>query len=291
MKIGFLTNWLVRMGMDDFEQLADWAVANGFSDLEVGPTVPLDYDLYSKVMSKSGITVTALTYCRNFLSTDEQEAAAHLEELKRRIRFAGVLGIANIVTSTGIDKSIEEGVYDNANSIRKLPIRSLDKFCSVFTPVLELAEQCNVTVTLENCPLMGNIAISPVLWRAIFDRLDSEKLGITYDPSHLVWQFIDPYAPIAEFADRIHHVHAKDTQIDRERLAQCGILTDFSWWSYRIPGHGELDWGRLIGELKRVGYSGTVSIEHEDPDFKNSLEQVQQGLIMGRAKLVEFIRE
>ncbi len=289
MRIGFITNCLVKQGIEDLDTLALWAVENGFDDLEVGPSVPLEEALYKGVMNRHSIQITALTYCRNFLSSDEQEAACHIAELEKRIEFAGSLGIEKIVTSTGIDKTVEEGIYDSADSIRKIPARSLDAFECVFTPMVRLAEENGVKIAFENCPLMGNIAISPVMWRQIFKRIDSPNVGIAYDPSHLLWQMIDPYGPVAEFGTRIFHVHAKDTRIDREVLAQCGILTDFSWWDYCIPGHGEIDWRRLLNGLKEVGYDGTISIEHEDRYYEGSLEAVQRGLILGQTYLQEFL--
>lgn len=291
MRVGFMTNFLVKSGMKNFDELAAWAVENGFQDLEVGPTVPLDEKLYASVLEKHNIKITSLTYCRNYLSTDKEEAETHIAELKKRILFAQKLGIEKIVTSTGIDKSIEENVYDRADSIRRTPIRSLDKFVETFTPIAELAEQCGVKIAFENCPLMGNIAISPVMWRAIFEKLPSNNIGLAYDPSHLIWEFIDPYAPIAEFKDKIFHIHAKDTRINREKLAECGFLTDFSWWNYRIPGRGELDWARFFEELNKIGYDKTISIEHEDADYESSLELVQEGLIKGRKFLEQFIKE
>ena len=304
MKIGFLTNALVeqakRSGSDAFstlDQVADWAADHGFTDLECGPMLPLDRAAYERVLAAGRIDITALIYCRNYLSTDVEEAANHLAELKKRIEFAGALGIDKVVTSTGIDKTIEEGIYDRdpnvkdrGNMIRRIPVRSLDRVVDLFGPLLELAEKNNVRLCFENCPLMGNIAISPVMWRRIFERLDSDKLGIAYDPSHLVWEMVDPYAPIDEFKDRIFHVHAKDAAIDREQLAQTGILTDFSWWSYRIPGRGELDWKKLLGMLKANGYDGTISLEHEDAAYEGTLEAVENGLLDGKAYLEQSMK-
>ena len=299
MKIGFLTNALVeqarRSGLNAFQTLdevAAWAADHGFTDLECGPMLPLDRAAYERVLGEGRIAITALIYCRNYLSTDPEEAATHLAELKKRIEFAGALGIDKVVTSTGIDKRIEEGIYDRdpnvkdrGNMIRRIPVRSLDQVVDLYGPLLELAEKNNVRLCLENCPLMGNIAISPVMWRRIFQRLDSDKLGLAYDPSHLVWEMIDPYAPLDEFKDKIFHVHAKDTAIDRARLAETGILTDFSWWSYRIPGRGELDWKKLLSKLKANGYTGTISLEHEDAAYEGTLPAVQQGLLDGKAHL------
>ena len=303
MKIGFLTNALVeqarRSGLNTFQTLdevAAWAADHGFTDLECGPMLPLDRAAYERVLGEGRIAITALIYCRNYLSTDPEEAATHLAELKKRIEFAGALGIDKVVTSTGIEKRIEEGIYDRdpnvkdrGNMIRRIPVRSLDQVVDLYGPLLELAEKNNVRLCLENCPLMGNIAISPVMWRRIFQRLDSDKLGLAYDPSHLVWEMIDPYAPLDEFKDKIFHVHAKDAAIDRARLAETGILTDFSWWSYRIPGRGELDWKKLLSKLKANGYTGTISLEHEDAAYEGTLPAVEQGLLDGKAHLEQCL--
>lgn len=299
MKIGFLTNALVeqarRSGSDAFStlpQVADWAAAHGFTDLECGPMLPLDRAAYEQVLGEGRIGISALIYCRNYLSTDPEEAAQHLAALRERIEFAGTLGIDKVVTSTGIDKSVVEGLYDRdpalrdrGNLIRRIPAQSLDRVVDLFGPLVELAEKNNVRLCFENCPLMGNIAISPVLWKKIFERLPSDHLGLAYDPSHLVWEMLDPYTPLLEFKDKIFHVHAKDTAIDRVKLARTGILTDFSWWSYRIPGRGELDWRQLLGQLIAEGYDGTISLEHEDAAYEGSVEAVENGLLDGKAWL------
>ena len=299
MKIGFLTNALVeqarRSGSDAFStlpQVADWAAAHGFTDLECGPMLPLDRAAYEQVLGEGRIGISALIYCRNYLSTDPEEAAQHLAALRERIEFAGALGIDKVVTSTGIDKSVVEGLYDRdpalrdrGNLIRRIPAQSLDRVVDLFGPLVELAEKNNVRLCFENCPLMGNIAISPVMWKKLFERLPSDHLGLAYDPSHLVWEMIDPYTPLLEFKDKIFHVHAKDTAIDRVKLARTGILTDFSWWSYRIPGRVELDWRQLLGQLTAEGYDGTLSLEHEDAAYEGSVEAVENGLLDGKAWL------
>lgn len=278
MKLGFMTNALVKYGMTDLEQVARWAKENGFACMEVGPTFPLEQGLFERVLSAYDMEVSALTYCRNYLSSDREEAEHHLEELKKRIVFAGALGVEKIVTSTGIDKRVRENIYDSADSIRNTPPHSLDRFTETFLPIVELAEKHGVKLAFENCPLMGNIAISPVMWREIFRRIDSEQVGLAYDPSHLVWQMIDPYAHVPEFAGHILHVHAKDMHVDWTSLRETGFLTDFRWWSARIPGHGDVDWQRLFGVLKECGFGGTVSIEHEDPTYEGTQDKVLEGL-------------
>lgn len=299
MKIGFLTNSLVeqsrRSGSEEYtslERVAHWAWEQGFTDLECGPMLPLDRAAYERVLAEGQIGISSLIYCRNYLSTDAQEAQNHLAELKKRIEFAGDLGIEKVITSTGIDKSIEEGIYDRdpavkdrGNMIRRIPVRSLDKVVDTLGPLVELAQKRGVKLCFENCPLMGNIAISPVMWERLFERLDSDMVGLAYDPSHLVWEMIDPYAPIERFRDKIFHFHAKDARIDRQRLAETGILTDFSWWTYCIPGSGELDWKKIAGLLRGIGYEGTISIEHEDHQYEGSIEAVKQGLLLCKEHL------
>ncbi|MBR1583936.1 MAG: sugar phosphate isomerase/epimerase [Clostridia bacterium] len=305
MKIGFLTNALVEQArrsqegtFDTLPAVAAWAADQGFEDLECGPMLPLDRAAFEQVLREGRIGISALIYCRNYLSTDKNEADGHLEELKKRIAFAGALGIEKVVTSTGIDKRIEEGIYDRdpavkdrGNMIRRIPARSLDRVVDLFGPLVDLAEKNNVKLCFENCPLMGNIAISPVMWQRIFERLPSDHIGLAYDPSHLVWEMIDPYGPIREFAPRIFHVHAKDARIDRARLMRTGILTDFSWWQYVIPGRGELNWHTILTELKAVGFDGTISLEHEDEAFAGSVSAVQQGLIACKAYLTGILQE
>lgn len=280
MRLGFLTNSLVHHGMKTIEDIVDWSVDHAFQALEVGPNVP--FHSLEKVVSESKIEIAALTYCRNFLSEDEELAALHKNELFNRVRMAGELGIPVVVTSTGISASAKGDHYDGYDAIRSKPEYSLDKVVSLFHDCLELAEEMNVKIAFENCPLMGNIAISPDLWKKLFERLDSPNVGLAYDPSHLLWQFIDPYLPIKEFGHKIFHVHAKDTEINYEQLKRAGILSDFSWWRYRLPGLGDLNWTKFISNLTEVGYTGVISVEHEDPVWGGDLSRTKQGLIISK---------
>ena len=153
---------------------------------------------------------------------------------------------------------------------------------------MELAEKYGVKLCYENCPMMGNIATSPDLWKAVFDAVGSEQLGLCYDPSHLVWQFIDPYKNIYQFADRIFHVHAKDTVVDREALAQTGVLQNGKWWRHRLPGLGELDWGRIVDALYEIRYEGAICIEHEDPVWEGTEDKVKRGILKTRDHVSSF---
>lgn len=289
MKIGIMTNALVSKGINTLSKLAKWSIENNISCLEIGPNIPLNRKEYDEVYGKSGIEISALTFCRNFLSQDQEERENLRKELLDRINLASILRVNKIVTSTGINKSLEEGIYDKADSIRRTPERSLDEVTEFFLPIVELCEKKNVKLAFENCPLMGNIAISPYMWALLFEKISSDKVGLAYDPSHLVWQGIDPYKPIIEFKDKIIHFHAKDTIVNHELLERVGILTNFDWWRYCIPGKGMLNWEKILTTLKEINYSGSISIEHEDKEYEKTLADVSNGIIKANEYLKQFI--
>ena len=199
-----------------------------------------------------------MIYCRNFLSEKEQEAAEHQQQLRRRIEFAARMGIEKIICSTGVDQASFKGMSFN-------PEASLDKVIEFLKGMVDLAERHGVQLAVENCPMMGNIAVSPFMWDKLFTAIGSKSLGLTFDPWHLVWQFIDPYENILRFHDRIFHVHGKDTEILAGKLNELGVLHNNKWWRHRLPGLGDLDWNKIVANLYEIGYDGTMSIEHGGP--------------------------
>ncbi len=206
--------------------------------------------------------------------------------------MAGKYNIPKFITSTGIDRGVDDidprgGPLDG---IRKRPIHSLDRGVDFIKECLDISAAAGTKICLETCPLMGNIAISPILIEALFNKIDDERLGVAYDPSHFVWEFIDYYGFIKELGiKKIFHVHGKDAEVDMQQLRRSGILTDNSWWRYRIPGLGEIDWNRIVSCLYEIGYDGTISIEHEDPVWEGSLEKVQKGILVAKRTLERAI--
>lgn len=100
-----------------------------------------------------------------------------------------------------------------------------------------------------------------------------DTIGANFDPSHLFWQNIDPVAAIRVLKGAIYHVHAKDTAIDAYRCAGRGILdltphplAKERSWAFRTIGYGhdEMTWRNIFSELQAAGYTGIISIEHED---------------------------
>ena len=118
--------------------------------------------------------------------------------------------------------------------------------------------------------------------------MPSAILGLNFDPSHLVWQHIDPARCIREFAGRIVHVHAKDTRIDADKLYDVGGMGR-GWHTAKLPGLGDVQWGPFFSALTDAGYRGAVCIEVEDRAYEGSLANRQRALRQSKRFLEQFI--
>jgi sugar phosphate isomerase/epimerase len=135
-----------------------------------------------------------------------------------------------------------------------------------------------------------NLATSPAIWRRMFHDIPSSHFGLNYDPSHLVWLQIDWISPLKEFANRIFHVHAKDVRLDLDRLNDVGIYANpMEFHAPKLPGLGEINWGRFIGALGDAGYQGPVCVEVEDRVYEGSLEARELALKQCHTFLRNFI--
>lgn len=289
MEIAFHTNAFVWAGVSDLSEIALFARENGFTSLEVGPGFPLDESVFYPAMQV--IPINNFSYARNFIHDDPEIARHERVELYRRMQFAAQLGVRKFMFSTGISQRLsmpESGGMD--------PLASLEPAVAFLEETLDLAERLDLVMMLENCPMYRNIATSPVMWQALFERFPHPRLGLCYDPSHFVWQMIDIYTPIRQFADKIMHVHLKDTSLDREMLSRIGILHNVGkergyypnqWWRHTIIGGGEIDWKLFKQELDRIGYDGSYSFEMEDYQFELEPTKVRQGLRLQRKYLAE----
>jgi sugar phosphate isomerase/epimerase len=115
-------------------------------------------------------------------------------------------------------------------------------------------------------------------------------VGMNLDPSHLIWQMIDIERVIAEFGDRIYHVHAKDLEIDEDGLYEYGIMSaGIGWQVPRIPGLGDVHWGEFMSALYRVGYEGDITVEHEDRQFEETDDLIKSGFLIARDVLRPYI--
>lgn len=228
-----------------------------------------------RLVSETGVGISALGYYPNPLAADEAESATALNHLRKLIDAAARLGVGVVNTFIGRDPS--RSVDDN-----------WDRFLAVWPPIVAYAESAGVQIGIENCPMYftadewpggKNLATTPPIWRRMFEAIPSDSFGLNYDPSHFVWQRMDYVAPLTEFADRIFHVHAKDVAIDTARLAEVGVLaTPLEYHSPRLPGRGEIDWPGFVTALRSSGYDGPVCVEVEDRDYEHDDEGRRRAL-------------
>jgi sugar phosphate isomerase/epimerase len=221
-------------------------------------------------VARHGVAISGLGYYPNPLDADREASGRVIAHLAQVIRTAGRLGVGVVNTFIGRDPSTL--VDDN-----------WPRMLEVWQPLARLAGECGVRIGIENCPMLftrdewpggKNLAHSPAVWRRLFRELDSPAIGLNYDPSHLVWQQMDPVRPVREFAQKIVHVHAKDVRVDRDRLNDVGILAHPNeYHTPKLPGLGDVDWGAFFAALTDVGYTGPVCVEVEDRAYEGSLER------------------
>ena len=105
-----------------------------------------------------------------------------------------------------------------------------------------------------------------------------------------IWQMIDYIRPLYEFKDKIFHVHYKDIKIYKDKLESCGIMAyPLEYMSPKLPGLGDVDWGKYVSALTDIGYDGYTCIEVEDKAFEDSKEKVENSLILSKRYLEQFV--
>jgi sugar phosphate isomerase/epimerase len=291
MKLGFVSAILPDLSL---EEVLAYAASEGFECVEVmcWPAGGSDTRRYAGVThidvdalddaevkrikslcKKHRVKISGLGYYPNPLVADAAEREVYIAHIKKVILAASRLGVKVMNTFVGRDhtKSIE------AN----WPL-----FLNVWPPIIEYAEAQGVKVGIENCPMLfsldewpggKNLAISPEIWRKMFEAIPSKNFGLNFDPSHLVWQGIDYIQAIYEFSERFVHVHIKDEKVIDDLRYERGIL-GLKWHVPKIPGLGDIDWKAFCDALTLVGYRGFVCIEVEDRAFEESLEGRKQAI-------------
>ncbi len=252
----------------------------GVTHVDVNDLSSARADGIMETCDRHGVRLSALGYYPNPLDPDPAVSKRCVDHLKKVIRAAPKLGLDIVNTFVGRDWT--RSVDDN-----------WPRFLKVWKPILALAEDCGVRIGIENCPMSftadewpggKNLFTTPVIWRRAFHDLPSTQFGLNYDPSHFVLQHMDPVSPLREFQGKLFHLHAKDVKIRRDRINDVGVFAHpLEWHQPRIPGFGEMDWGRFMGALMETTYRGPVCIEVEDDTFGKSVEGRERALkVAGR---------
>ena len=258
----------------------------GVTHIDVVDFGPDQVAQVNELVAKTGVEISGLGYYPNPLTPDQQEADTYVEHIKKVIVASEMLGVRQMNTFVGRDWT--KSVDDN-----------WPRFLATWRPIIQFAEDHGVRIGIENCPMLfsndewpggKNLATSPAIWRRMFEDIPSPNFGLNYDPSHMVWQQMDYLAPLRDFKDRIFHVHAKDVRIDYHNLNDVGILAlPPPYHTPKLPGMGEVNWGKFCSVLGDTGYRGPVCVEVEDRAYEESLERRKDSLRQSCVFLRNFI--
>lgn len=305
MKLGFVS---AILDMADYEEMIDTAAKLGFECVEaacwpqgkaerryagvshIDAERVLEDDAYASYITDyaagKNVEISSLAFYPNTMDADLEKRAAVIEHLKNVIRASAKLGVGMVTTFIGRDQT--KTVEENLELVKK-----------IWPEIIRLAEAEDVKIAIENCPMLfgpdqwpggQNLMTTPAIWKKVFEILPSDHLGINYDPSHFVWQMIDYIKPIYEFRDKIFHVHYKDIKIYPDKLNQVGIMAyPLDFMSPKLPGYGDVDWGKYVSALTDIGYDGYTCIEVEDKFFEGTKEKVLDSLRLSKRYMEQFV--
>ena len=304
MKLGLVTSILDQ---SDFEEMIDIVAENGLDCVEVacwpagkaerryagvshidtGSLTQEKADELNAYASSKGVEISALAYYPNPLDENPEKRRLAIDHLYSVIDAAALLEV-NMVT-TFIGRMPSKTVSENLAEVAK-----------VWTPIVKHAEEKNVKIAIENCPMLftedewpggQNLMTTPALFRKVFEVLDSDHIGLNFDPSHFVWQQMDYIKPLYEFKDKLFHVHYKDIKVYPEKLADVGIMaTPLQYMSPKLPGLGDVDWGKYVSALTDIGYAGYTCIEVEDKAFEKDYAAVKTSVRQSAHYLRNFVQ-
>ncbi len=244
----------------------------------------------------SGIEVAALATHGNCVHPNKEIAAQFEADFRNTVLLAEKIGVDTIITFSGCPGDQPNAKYPNwvtcawpEDYLAILDYQWNEVLIPYWKEAVKFANAHGVTkIALEMHP--GFCVYNPETLLKL-RRAVGETIGANFDPSHLIWQGIEPVAAIRELAGAIYHVHAKDTRVDKYNTAKNGVLDTKHYsdelhraWVFRTVGYGNdaQYWKDLVSALRLCGYDKVLSIEHED-----SFMTIDEGL----EKAVRFLKD
>ncbi len=245
---------------------------------------------------KYDVEICALAAHGNPLHPNKEIADAYDKDFKEAVLLAEKLGIDTVITFSGCPGDHEGAKLPNwvtcawpEDYVEILEWQWNEKVIPYWKKTAAFAKEHGVShIAFEMHP--GFCVYNPETLLKIRAAV-GDVIGANFDPSHLIWQGIDPVAAIRELKGAIYHVHAKDTKIDKYNTAINGVLDTKHYgrelersWVFRTVGYGnnESYWRDLVSNLRLCGYDKVLSIEHED-----SVMSIDEGL----RKAVAFLKD
>jgi sugar phosphate isomerase/epimerase len=241
-----------------------------------------------------GLEISALSCHGNPLHPDEEFARHSHESFRRTLELANELGVDTVITFSGCPGDGPGASQPNwvtcawpPEYAEMLEWQWNERAIPYWVEQAAAARAAGVRIALEPHP--GFLVYNPETALRLREAAGPE-LGVNLDPSHFVWQGIDPLLALRELRECIFHVHAKDVYVDPHNRARNGVLDtkhysrfDERSWSFRSVGYGQGEkfWRDFVSALRIAGYDGVLSIEHED-----GLASIEEGL----SKAVDVLR-
>jgi sugar phosphate isomerase/epimerase len=205
------------------------------------------------------------------------------ERMQDTARAAAAFGVTQVNGFTG--SAVWAQIYSFPPNDFEAIERGYAEFAERWNPIVDVFDGAGVRFGLEVHPT--EIAYDFVTTRKTLDAIGNrEGFGINLDPSHFAHQFLDAAQFALEFADRIYHVHVKDSKrrLDGRRSILASHLSfgeELRGWDFVSPGHGDVDFDAFVRALNRIGYAGPLSIEWEDSGMDREF---------GAREALEFVR-
>jgi len=196
----------------------------------------------------------------------EEIRAWGIQQLKYAAMAAKAMGVKVVTGFMG--SPIWKMWYSFPQTTEEMVEAGFQQIKELWTPIFDVFDQCGVKFALEVHPT--EIAFDYYSTQKLLEVFEyRETLGINFDPSHLIWQGMDPAMFLYDFADRVYHVHIKDAAVNLNgRNGILGSHITFGdprrGWNFVSPGHGDVDFDKIIRILNVKGYDGPLSIEWED---------------------------
>jgi sugar phosphate isomerase/epimerase len=189
------------------------------------------------------------------------------EELKLTARMAAALGVKTVTGFTG--SSIWKAVAMFPPASDAFVDAGYVDFAERFNPILDVFDEVGVRFAHEVHP--SEIAYDYWTTKRTLEAIGHrEAFGLNWDPSHMVWQDLDPVGFLWDFQDRIYHVHCKDTKKRLDDGRNGRLSSHLGWadprrgWDFISTGHGDVPWENAFRMLNAIGYAGPLSVEWED---------------------------
>lgn len=201
------------------------------------------------------------------------------DHMKMAARAARRLGVGTVNGFTG--SSIWHLLYSFPPVSQKMVGAGFDKLHDIWMPILDVFAENDVLFALEVHPTEIAYDFPTAEWA--LDAVEHhDAFGFNFDPSHLLWQGVDPVAFIRRFGERIFHVHMKDLKLRANgRTSVLNNHMPFGKpgrpWDFASLGHGDVDFDGIVRALNDVGYDGPLSVEWEDPGMDREHGAMEAG--------------